>query len=138
MSLPLHRISTRVLEGMKESKAVQALAGAQQHQQLLRPLEVGIIVYITLELILGAEVRNHNEMHCLLFYLQVGGVGRNLQAQVWEVLAGEITQPLVGRAKLQEMVKATADGMMVLTTRVATTPVIPGAITNLTGMLCFK
>lgn len=60
-------------------------------------------------------------------------MGQNLQAQVQEVLAGEITQLLVGTAKLQEMVKATADGMMALTTRVATTPVTPGAITNLTG-----
>lgn len=69
-------------------------------------------------------------MHCP-FNLQVGGVGQNLQVQ--EVLAGEITQHLVGTARLQEMVKAMVDGMMALTTRVATTPVIPGAITNLTG-----
>lgn len=60
-------------------------------------------------------------------------MGQNLQAQVREVLAGEITQHLVGTAKLQEMVLATVDGMMAPTTRVATTPVIPGAITNLTG-----
>lgn len=60
-------------------------------------------------------------------------MGQNLQAQAQEVLAGEITQHLVGTAKLREMVKATVDGMMALTTRVATTPVIPGAITNLTG-----
>lgn len=70
-------------------------------------------------------------------HLQVGGVGLNLQARVWEVLAGEIPQPLVGTAKLQEMSRATVAGMMALTTRVATT-VIPGAITNLTGKLYFK
>lgn len=70
----------------------------------------------------------------LLFYLQVGVVGQNLQGQV---LDGEITQPL-GTAKLQEMAKATVAGMMALAIRVAATPVIPGAITNLTGTICFN
>lgn len=57
-------------------------------------------------------------------------MGQNLQGQV---LDGEITQPL-GTAKLQEMAKATVAGMMALAIRVATTPAIPGAITNLTGL----
>lgn len=69
-----------------------------------------------------------------LLYLQVGGVGQKLQGQV---LDGEITQPL-GTAKLQEMAKATVAGMMALAIRVATAPAIPGAITNLTGMICFN
>lgn len=60
-------------------------------------------------------------------------MGQNLQAQAQEVLAGEITKHLAGTAKVQEMVKATVDGMMALTTRVATTTVTPGAITNQTG-----
>lgn len=64
-------------------------------------------------------------------------MGLNLQAQVWEVLAGEIPQPLVGTAKLLEMARVTVAGMMAQTTRVATT-VILGAITNLTGELYFK
>lgn len=66
-----------------------------------------------------------------LLYLQVGGVGQNLQGQV---LDGEITQPL-GTAKLQEIAKATVAGMTALAIRVATTPAIPGAITNLTGTI---
>lgn len=64
-------------------------------------------------------------------------MARNLQARVREVPVGEITQTLVGTARLQDMAKATVAGMMALATRVATTPVTPGAITNLTGKLCF-
>lgn len=61
-------------------------------------------------------------------------MGRNFQGQV---LDGQITQPL-GTAKLQEMAKATVPGMMALAIRVATTPVIPGAITDRTGTICFS
>lgn len=68
------------------------------------------------------------------FYFQVGQVGQNLQGQV---LDGAIAQPL-GTAKLQEMVKGTVVGMKALAIRVATTPVIPGAITNPTGTVCFS
>lgn len=43
MSLLLQTISTRVPEETKESRTVEALAGAQQHRQLPpRPLEVGL------------------------------------------------------------------------------------------------
>lgn len=61
-------------------------------------------------------------------------MGQNLQGQVPD---GEITHPL-GTANLQEMAKATVAGMMALAIRVATTPEIPGAITNLTGTMRFK
>lgn len=100
MSLLLLTISTRVPGETKESIAVEAPAGAQQHRQLLpRPLEVG-------------------------------EVGQAAQAQVQEVQAGESDQPLVGTAKSQQVEVDRVAGMMDPTTREATaTPVTPGAIT---------
>lgn len=107
MSLLLLTISTRVPEETKESIAAEAPAGAQQHRQL--PLRPQ----------------------------EVGGVGQAAQAQVQEVLAGEIDHPLGGTAKSQRVEEGRVAGMMDSATRgaTATTPVTPGAIllTKMTG-----
>lgn len=75
MSLPLQTISTSVPEAMKESKAVQALAGAQQHQQPpLRPLEVGILFQSMLELILYCTGQK-SQLNAFLFFFLFAGWG---------------------------------------------------------------
>lgn len=69
-------------------------------------------------------------------------MGPAAQAQVQEVLAGEIDHPLDGTAKSQRVEEDRVAGTMDSATRgaTATTPVTPGAITltKMTGNFCYR